>query len=61
MKFRRRVERFLRQRRMSPTRFGLETVGDPRFVFDLRTGRKPRLLTVARVDAWLDRHEAGRR
>lgn len=50
----RRIERFLRATGMTPTRFGRETVGDPRFVFDLRDGREPRSATVRRVQAWLD-------
>jgi hypothetical protein len=47
-----RIERFIKQRRMPPARFG-------RFVFDLRNGREPRARTVARVSAYLDRQEAG--
>jgi hypothetical protein len=49
----REVEKFLRQRGIAPTRFGREALGDPRFVFDLRNGREPRLRTVARVIAYL--------
>ncbi len=49
-----RIERHLRATGMPPTRFGRETVGDPRFVFDLRAGREPRAETVRRVMAWLD-------
>lgn len=51
----RRVERFLRTDQMTATRFGRETVRDPRFVFDLRQGREPRAATVRRVQDWLDR------
>jgi len=50
----REVEKFLRNRRVAPTRFGREVVGDPRFVFDLRNGREPRPQTVARVRAYLE-------
>ena len=50
----REVEKFLRQSRTAPTRFGREAVGDPRFVFDLRRGREPRPRTVARVVAFLE-------
>ena len=50
----REVERFLRQSDVAPTRFGREAVGDPRFVFDLRNGRDPRPVTVARVRAYLE-------
>jgi hypothetical protein len=54
-----RIERFIKQRRMPPARFGREAVGDPCFVFDLRNGREPRARPVARVSAYLDRQEAG--
>ena len=50
----REVEIFLRQRGVTPTRFGRDALGDPRFVFDLRNGREPRLRTVARVVAYLE-------
>jgi len=50
----RRIERHLDATGMPPTRFGRETVGDPRFVFDLRAGREPRDETARRVSAWLD-------
>ncbi len=52
------IERFLKQRRMPPARFGREAVGDPCFVFDLRDGREPRERTVARVVAYLERQQA---
>jgi len=58
MTLQRRIEAYLRRTGTSPTRFGRETVGDPRFVWDLRRGREPRLRTVQRVSAWLDRREA---
>lgn len=54
-----RIERFIKQRRMPPARFGREAVGDPCFVFDLRDGREPRERTVMRVSAYLDEQEAG--
>lgn len=53
----RRIERYLRASDMPPTRFGRETVRDPRFVFDLRSGREPRPETERRVIAWLDSRE----
>lgn len=49
----REVEKFLRHSDVSPTRFGREALGDPRFVYDLRNGRDPRPGTVARVIAYL--------
>jgi hypothetical protein len=53
-----RIERHLKSRRMPPTRFGRAALGDPCFVFDLRDGREPRIATVRRVLAYLDRQEA---
>jgi hypothetical protein len=53
----RRVERFLRRNRTSPTRFGREAVRDPKFVADLRGGRSPRPATVRRVIAYLEARE----
>lgn len=52
-----RIESYMRLRRMPPSRFGREAVGDPCFVFDLRDGREPRSRTVTRVSAFLDRAE----
>ena len=48
------VEKFLRQTKTAPTRFGREAVGDPRFVFDLRRGREPRTTTIRRVKQFLE-------
>jgi 2,4-dienoyl-CoA reductase-like NADH-dependent reductase (Old Yellow Enzyme family) len=53
----RRIEQFIKERRMSRARFGREAVGDPNFVFDLRDGRELRERTVARVSTYLDRAE----
>jgi hypothetical protein len=49
------VEGHMRKQRMSPTRFGIEAVGDPKFVFQLRDGREPRSRTVRRVTDYIDR------
>nr|WP_295659505.1 hypothetical protein [Polymorphobacter sp.] len=43
------IERCLRRRNISASRFGREAASDPRFVFDLRRGREPRPRTAARV------------
>jgi len=56
---RRRIEPYLRRTRTSPTRFGRDSIGDPRLVSDMRNGRELRENTVARVTDWLDRREAG--
>lgn len=50
----REVEKYLRISDIAPTRFGRDAVGDPRFVFDLRSGREPRPRTIARVRAFLE-------
>jgi hypothetical protein len=55
------VERHLKTWRIPPTRFGRDVVGDPRFVFDLREGREPRLRTEMRVRAHIAAFEQGRR
>ncbi len=43
------VERYLRTHQLTPSRFGRQVAGDPRFVFDLRRGREPRAATRAKV------------
>ena len=53
----RRIQLFLKRADMAPTRFGRETVGDPRLVSDMRNGRELRETTAARVHAWLDAWE----
>jgi hypothetical protein len=50
-----RVEKHIKDWRMPPTRFGREAVGDPRFVFDLRSGREPRRATVEKVERYISR------
>lgn len=53
MKLLDRIEMHLKQTHMSPTRFGRRAVGDPRFVLDLRDGRRPRARTLKRVEDYL--------
>ncbi len=48
-----KINRFLNEKDMAPTRFGRLAVNDPRFVYDLRNGREPRAGTVARVEAFI--------
>ncbi len=52
-----RVEKFIKERRMPPTRFGRDALRDPCFVFDLRDGREPRVATTKRVLDYLEREE----
>lgn len=56
----RRIELYLRRTRTAPTSLGRDALNDPRFVFDLRKGRKIGEATAARVNAWLDRRETRR-
>ena len=56
-----RIERYLRARKMAPTRFGRNALGDPWLVADMRDGRTLRDRTAARVNAYLDRMEAEQR
>jgi hypothetical protein len=48
-----RIDAHLNRTGLSATRLGREAMGDPRIVFDLRAGRKPRLETERRLVAWL--------
>ena len=50
-----KIEQYMRIKRMTPTRFGREAVGDPMFVSSLREGREPRARMVARVLDYIDR------
>jgi hypothetical protein len=52
-----RIQRHLRRTGLSPTAFGRRAVNDPRFVHDLRNGRKPGPRIQARVLAWIASHE----
>jgi hypothetical protein len=52
----RRIERFLRDTEMTWTRFGRLSVGDPRFVEDLRNGRLPRPATEQRVQTFMNHY-----
>lgn len=53
MKLLDRIERHLKESHMSATRFGRRAVGDPRFVLDLRAGRRPRRRTAEKVERYL--------
>ena len=54
MQLLRRIERYIKDTGTPPTRLGREMIRDPRFVFDLRRGREPRVETEARLQTWLD-------
>ena len=55
MKLLDRIESHLKEAHISATRFGRRAVGDPRFVLDLRMGRRPRRRTLERVEHYLSR------
>lgn len=42
------IEAFLAARNMKPSRFGLEALNDPRFVFDLREGKRDIKMSTGR-------------
>ena len=47
------VEAYLARTKVPPSTFGRMALGDPRFVDDLRSGRRPRPKTQERVCAYL--------
>ena len=49
----RQVEIFLRETGMSWTKFGRLAAQDPRFVQDLRNGRRPRPQTQSRIEHFM--------
>jgi hypothetical protein len=55
-----RIDAHLNRTGLSPTRLGRDAMGDPRIVFDLRAGRKPRPETERRLLAWLETRCASR-
>lgn len=51
------VESYLARTRTPQSAFGRTVLGDPRFVNDLRRGRKPRQQTHERVLRYLSFHQ----
>ena len=49
-----RIDLFLRETRMSQTRFGRLALNDPRFIRDLRSGRRPGKRVVKRVEHFMN-------
>ncbi|MFL6725205.1 MAG: hypothetical protein ACJ8FS_01670 [Sphingomicrobium sp.] len=52
-----RIERHMRAKRMSPTRFGREAVGDPNLISQLKDGRELRAATAQRILDYLNDNE----
>lgn len=55
----RKIEKFIRDTGMAPTRFGREAVRDPRFVFDVRNGREPSARTIRRLEHFMNMRQNG--
>lgn len=53
------IEAFLERTGMTPTLFGVEAMGDPMFVFDLRTGRECRRATREKAAGWMAKNPDG--
>mgnify|MGYP001604167490 FL=1 len=47
------IETYLVRTKTPPSKFGRMALGDPRFVDDLRSGRRPRRRTQERVEIYL--------
>ena len=50
----RKIENFLRNTGMAPTRFGRDAVRDPRLVFDMRNGREPTPRMIRRIEHFMN-------
>lgn len=55
----RKIERFLRDTNMAPTRFGRNSVRDPRLVFDMRNGREPGSRMTKRLEHFMNKYHSG--
>ena len=60
MHINRRIERFLREHDMPPTKFGRLAAHDPRIVLDIRMGREIRPCTAQRISAFIDGYSSER-
>jgi hypothetical protein len=50
----RKIEQFIHEFQIPPTRFGRQCVRDPRLVFDLRLGREPGDRVRRRVEHFMN-------
>jgi hypothetical protein len=50
----RKIEQFIHEYQIPPTRFGRQCVRDPRLVFDLRLGREPGDRVRRRVEHFMN-------
>lgn len=51
-----RIERYLKDTGLTPTRFGRLAARDPRLVHDLKRGREPGARMIARIEAYIARN-----
>lgn len=58
MNLRRKIEQFLKATGTSPTRFGRESVRDPRLVWDIRRGREVGSRLAKRIVAFIESKSA---
>lgn len=49
-----KIDKFLAQSGMSPTRFGIEALGDRAFMNRLRAGSEVRTDTIDKIDKFID-------
>jgi hypothetical protein len=61
MHINRKVECFLREHDMPPTKFGRLAARDPRIVLDMRMGRQLRLATIQRLAAFIESYVSATR
>ncbi|RXR29283.1 hypothetical protein EQG66_07280 [Sphingobium fluviale] len=55
----RKIESFLRDTGMAPTRFGRDAVRDPRLVFDIRNGREPSPRMIQKIEHFMNIFQNG--
>lgn len=51
-----KIDRFIRKKRMTPSRFGRDAVSDPNFVHNLRDGRICRQHTIDQVLRYIEQN-----
>ena len=56
-----KIDRYLKETAMPPTKFGRLAVRDPRLVHDLKRGREPGPRMVRRIEAYIASQDTGPR
>lgn len=52
---------FARNPEVAPSRLGIDAIGDGAFVMQIRKGRRPRIDTAEKVQAWMTSYERSKR